>query len=140
MDSLLLQVRRLMIAKPSSRRNGPLLFLVVAMSMALGCQLMATRTTTTKTQSRLVDEILKTGGHFNIESGNDPLKIQTVYLPKHSLNEIRPSSLAVFPKLKAVMIIEKQGDYQKELTGFLVDRPDDLLANEYEYQKAGWIK
>lgn len=70
---------------------------------------MTNRLTTTKAQSRLVDEILKSGGYFNKEAGNDPLKIQTVYLPKHSLNEIRPTSLAMLPKIKAVMIIQKQG-------------------------------
>jgi hypothetical protein len=105
---------------------------------------MTNRLTTTSkptvAQSRLVDDILKSGGHFNKEAGADPLKIQTVYLPKQSLNDIRPTLLAVLPKMKAVMIIEKEGENQKELTGFLVERPDDLLANEYEYRKAGWIK
>ena len=94
----------------------------------------------TKSQSRLVTDIQQSGGHFDAEAGADPLRIQTVYLPKNSLNQIRPTSLAVFPNLKALMIIETRGNKEHALTGCLVDDINDLLALEYAYRDANWIK
>jgi hypothetical protein len=117
----------------------------IGLSMAVGCHVFSAlpRTATKKastTLSRLFSDIQNSGGHFDSEAGVDPLKVQTVFLPEIAIKQIRLTSLAAFPKLKAVMIIETRDNQEHQLTGFLVDGPADLLAAEYGYQDAGFFK
>lgn len=81
----------------------------------------------TKSQSRLVADIQNVGGHFDQQAGTDPLKVKTVFLPKDALNRIRPTSLVVFPQLRARMIIDTRDQQEHQLTGCLVDDAEDLL-------------
>ena len=106
--------------------------------IATGCQVLPKMPT--KSQSILVAEIQQAGGHFDENARARPMEVQTVFLPMNALSRIRPSSLAVFPKLKALMIIETQDNQEHALTGSLVNGADDLLALEYVYRDAGWIK
>lgn len=53
---------------------------------------------------------------------------------------MRPTALAVFPNLRALMIIDKTDGEEKALTGCTVDGADDLLALEYAYKEAKWIE
>ncbi len=78
--------------------------------------------------------IRDTGGRFNDDAGGDPRRIKTVYLPRTALNEVRPTTLAVFPNLRALMIIENTDGTEKKLTGSMIDDAEDLLALEYAYK------
>lgn len=90
-------------------------------------------------QSRLVTAILEAGGHFDDKAKGRHRKVDTVYLPKKELNRIRPTMLADFPNLRALMIIEMRNGEEVQLTGCLVDDLDDLLGLENAYRNAGWI-
>jgi hypothetical protein len=143
--SLLLKGKSFMVLRVCERRNLlPMCAAGIAMTLAWGCQLLSKNLPATprptEAQSRLMDEILKSGGRFNVDADGDPSKINTVYIQKDSLDRIKFTSLAALPELKAVMIIETLGGHEKQHTGFRVESPDDLLRQEYSFRDANWVK
>ena len=92
------------------------------------------------TQRTLIAAIEESGGRFNAGANRNPNRISAVYLPKEALNEIRPTMLAEFPNLRALMIIETNGDVETPLTGCMVDGAEDLSALEHAYREHRWIQ
>lgn len=95
--------------------------------------------------TELLKQIKSAGGRVAIHARPIFPRVQNqvrmVYIPRAALDSIRPTSLAVFPNLKGIMVIEPaKGDRPEvALTGCLIDRTSDLAKLENAYVDHGWM-
>lgn len=124
-------------------RSNTLAFSIVGFLVVLvaGCHLLQRgQAVGSVNQRTLIAAIEESGGRFNAGADGNPNRISAVYLPKEALNESRPTMLAEFPNLRALMIIETTGGVETPLTGCVVDGAEDLSELEHAYREHRWIQ